>query len=125
MQLSRDWSKIAGTDSVEKIVSYWADDAVIMSPGQPPLKGKDAIRAMIAETSKIPGFKIAWEPLTVFVSNSGDLAYMLEQNQITVNDSTGNPITEFNKAVTIWRKEKDGSWKNVVDMWNADPSRKQ
>jgi ketosteroid isomerase-like protein len=125
MQISREWSKSAATDSMEKILSYWADDAVVMSPGQPPLKGKNSIREMIEGASKIPGFKISWEPLSVFVSKSGDLAYMIEQNQITVNDSLGNPVTEFNKSVTIWRKEADGSWKNIVDMWNADPSQKK
>lgn len=123
MQLSRDWSKSAVTDSIEKTLSYWADDAIVMSPGEPALKGKQAIRGMIEGTSKIPGFKISWEPLSVVVSKSGDMAYMIEQNQITVSDSLGNPITQYNKAVTIWRKEADGSWKNVVDMWNAKPAR--
>jgi len=122
MQLSREWSKSASTDSIEKTLSYWADDAVVMSPGQPPIKGKDSIRAMVQGASKIPGFKISWEPISVTVSKSGDLAYLIEQSQITMNDSTGKPVTEFNKGVTIWRKEPDGSWKNVVDMWNADPS---
>src|SRR6185437_5641472 len=123
MQLSREWSKSAATDSIEKTLSYWADDAVVMSPGQSPIKGKNSIREMIEGTSKIPGFKISWEPVNVSVSKGGDMAYMIEQNQITVNDSLGKPITEFNKSVTIWRKETDGSWKNIVDMWNADPSR--
>jgi ketosteroid isomerase-like protein len=76
---------------------------------------------MIKSTSGIPGFQISWEPLSVTVSKSGDMAYMIEQNKITVNDSTGHPVTEYNKSVTIWRKEADGSWKNVVDMWNAGP----
>ena len=125
MEISREWSKSAATDSVEKILSYWADDAVVMSPGQPTLNGKNAIREMIKSTSKIPGFKISWEPLSVFISKSGDMAYLIEQNQITVNDSLGKPITEFNKSVTIWRKEADGSWKNIVDMWNAEPSQKK
>lgn len=124
MQISRDWSKLAATDSVEKTLNYWAEDAVIMSPGQPPVKGKKAIREMIEATSKIPGFKISWEPLSVFMCESGDLAYMIERNKISVNDSAGNPITEYNKVVTIWRKESDGAWKNIVDMWNADPSQK-
>ena len=125
MQISREWSASAATDSVEKTLSYWAEDAVVMSPGQPPLKGKNAIREMIIGTSKIPGFKISWEPLSASVSKSGDLAYLIEQNQITVNDSLGKPVTEYNKSVTIWRKETDGSWKNIVDMWNADLSRKK
>lgn len=125
MQISREWSTSAATDSIEKTLSYWADDAVIMSPGQPPIKGKKAIREMIEGTSKIPGFKISWEPLSAFVSKSGDLDYLIEQNQITMNDSLGSPATEFNKSVTIWRKDADGIWKNIVDMWNADPSQKK
>ncbi len=125
MQISREWSKSASTDSIEKILSYWADDAMVMSPGQPALNGKKAIREMVEGSSKIPGFKISWEPLSVSVSKSGDMAYMIEQNKITVNDTLGKPITEYNKVVTVWRKEADGSWKNVVDIWNADPSRKK
>lgn len=117
-QLSRDWSRVAATDSLEKILSYWAEDAIVMPPGQ-IFQGKAAIRHMLLQTAKIPGFKISWEPLSVTVSKSGDLAFLLEQSQITVNDSSGKPVTEYNKDVTIWRKQSDGSWKNIVDTWNA------
>ena len=125
MQISRDWSKTASGVSIEKTLSYWADDAVVMAPGQPALNGKQAIREMIMGTAKIPGFKISWEPLTVSLSKSGDMAYMIEQNQITVNDSLGKPVTEFNKGVTVWRKEADGSWKNIIDIWNSAPFQKK
>ena len=125
MQISREWSKSAATDSVEKTISYWAEDAIVMSPGQPALKGKKAIREMVESSSKIPGFKISWEPLSVSVSKGGDMAYMIEQNQIIFSDSLGKPITEYNKVVTVWRKEANGSWKNIVDMWNADASQKK
>jgi ketosteroid isomerase-like protein len=125
MQISRDWSKTASGDSIEKTLSYWADDAVVMAPGQPALIGKQAIREMIMSMAKIPGFKISWEPLTVSLSKSGDIAYMIEQNVITVNDSLGKQVTEFNKSVTIWRKEADGSWKNIVDIWNSAPFQKK
>lgn len=122
MQLSRDWSTSAATGNIDSTLSYWADDAVVMSPGQPALKGKQAIRAMVEGSSKIPGFKISWEPKTVSVSKSGDMAYMTEETQITMNDSLGKPFTETNKAVTVWRKEADGKWKNVIDTWNANPA---
>lgn len=122
MQISREWSKSAATDNVEKTLSYWADDAVMMSSGQPPLKGKKAIREMVEGTSKIPGFKISWEPLSVSVSKSGDMAYMIEKNQITMNDTLGNPITKFGTGVTIWRKESDGTWKNIVEIVVDEPS---
>ena len=120
MELSREWSRIAASGDTAKIFSYWAEDAVMMSPGQPALKGKDAIREMVMGSFKVPGFKISWEPQSVEVSKSGDLAYLIEENQITVNDSLGNPLVTKNKALTVWKKQGGGSWKNVVDMWNAN-----
>jgi uncharacterized protein (TIGR02246 family) len=121
MQLSREWSQMAATGDVEKTVSYWADDAFLMSAGQPPLKGKQAIRQMVEESYKIPGFRISWQPQSVEVSESGDMAYVIENSQVSFTDSTGKAITQHNKAVSIWRKQEDGSWKNVVDISTPDP----
>ena len=122
MQLSKEWSQAASTGDVEKTVSYWADDAVVMSAGQPSLSGKQAIREMVQESYKIPGFRITWQPQTVKVSESGDMAYLIEDSQVSFNDSTGKQITINNKAVSIWHKEKDGSWKNVVDISTPEPT---
>lgn len=122
MQLSKDWSKTAGTGNTDSTLSYWADDAVVMSPGQPTLVGKQAIRGMVEGTSKIPGFRISWEPKSVSFSDDGKMAYMIEESQVTMNDSLGRAFTEYNKGVTIWRKDANGNWKNVVDIWNANPA---
>ena len=72
---------------------------------------------------KIPGFRVSWEPISVSVSESGDMAYLLEKSQITVNDSLGKPKTEYNKAISIWKKV-NGDWKNVVQMWHSNPTDK-
>ncbi|HET9744247.1 MAG TPA: SgcJ/EcaC family oxidoreductase [Chitinophagaceae bacterium] len=116
MQLSKEWSQAASAGDVEKIVSYWAEDAVVMSAGQPVLNGKQAIRKMVDDSYKMPGFRISWQPQSVVVSESGDMAYLIENSQISFTDSTGKPITTNNKAVSIWRKQGDGSWKNAVDI---------
>ena len=122
LDLSRAWSDAVASGDMEAVLSYWADDAVMMAPGQPPIRGKAAIRDYLMATGDIPGFRIRWEPLEAHVSASGDLAYLIERNEITVTDSTGAPVTEYNKVVTVWERQEDGSWKNVVDMWNADPT---
>ena len=118
MQLSRDWAK---SQTPEETLSYWAEDAIVMPPGQAALRGKAAITKMVESSAEIPGFEVNWEPKEVFVSKSGDLAYLIEQNYFSVHDSLGNPIRTYNKVVTIWKKQEDGEWKNVVDIWNADP----
>jgi uncharacterized protein (TIGR02246 family) len=122
IQLSKEWSQAAATKDIEKTLSYWADDAFVMQEGMAPLKGKQAIRQMVEGSFKMPGFSISWEPQSVEVSDNGDMAYLIENSKVSYNDSTGKTITTNNKAVTIWRKQSDGSWKNVVDIATADPS---
>ena len=121
MQLSREWSNRVATGNLDSIMAGWADDAVMMPPGLPPLVGKPAIQAYVEAGMRLPGFSIKWEPVSVHVAQSGDLAYMIERNVSTVNDSTGKPVTTHGKVVTVWRKDATGAWKNVIDMWNEAP----
>lgn len=120
MQVSREWSQSASSGDVEKILTYWADDAIVISAGEPVVKGKDQIRKMVEDGFSSPGFKISWEPKSAVISSSGDLGYLLEEAKITMNDSTGNVVTNF-QTVTIWKKGADGSWKNVVDVMSPAP----
>ena len=121
MQVSREWSQAVPTKDYEKILSYWADDAVIILPHQPLIKGKDAIRAMIEEDAKNPAFSISWEPLEAHVSDDGSMGYLLERNKVTLNDST----TLYHSVVTVWRKSTDGNWKNVADISTPDATKKE
>ena len=113
MQTSREWSKVAEAGDMEKVASYFADDAVMMSAGAQPVRGKQAIRAYLAEAAKIPGFKIRWEPIEGKVS--GDMGYLLERTHMTMIGPEGTPVTDTMQAITVWRKAPDGTWKNVVD----------
>lgn len=49
MRISREWSEVAGSGDLEATLAYWADDAVMMPPGMPPLKGKQATTAADVE----------------------------------------------------------------------------
>ncbi|MDP2688005.1 MAG: nuclear transport factor 2 family protein [Aequorivita sp.] len=116
MQASRDWSKAAEARDVEKTLTYWSDDAIVISAGQPELKGKQAIRGMVEGSIKDPNFNISWEPISAEISENGDMGYLLENSTITMKDSTGKETVQNFRTVTIWKKQADGSWKNVVDV---------
>ncbi|WP_296705879.1 SgcJ/EcaC family oxidoreductase [Algoriphagus sp.] len=116
MQISKEWSDIASSGDIEKTLNYWAEDAILISAGEGTLNGKNEIRQMVEQSYKIPGFKISWQPISVQVSESGDMAYLLEDSQVSYTDSSGNTMTQYNQAVSIWRKQSDGTWKNVVDI---------
>jgi uncharacterized protein (TIGR02246 family) len=120
-----DWEKMSATGETDSILYYWSDDAIVMGPGQPMIQGKEAIRTMVEGTKKIPGFKMTWgKPISINVANSGDLAYVIIKNHLTINDSIGRPITQDNKALAIWKKQKDNSWREAVIIFNADPLQK-
>lgn len=123
MELSRAWSQSVKGRNVEEMISYWADDAILMSPNEASVVGIDSLRTMVQRSLQIPGFDIGWNPQEAYVSKSGDLGYVIIKNYMTMPiDTLGNTRTIFNKGVEIWKKQTDGSWKNVVDISNSDPS---
>ena len=87
LQRDAEWADAAtaGKD-VEKIISYWTDDAVVIEPGQPAVEGKQAIRAFVTASVKAPGFNIRWVSEKPIFSPSGGMAYM---RAATENDRAG------------------------------------
>jgi uncharacterized protein (TIGR02246 family) len=122
MQVSREWAQAANGDDVERIVSYWAEDAVVLPPDQEAVRGREAIRAFVREMQKVPGFSVTWEPESATVSSDGSMAYLVERSQFTFNDANGVRHTQHGKSVTVWRKDASGAWKCVVDIWNNRPN---
>lgn len=119
MATSREWAQ---SQSNEEYLSYWTEDAQLTQSGQPTLRGHEAIMGMLEGTADIPGFKVMWEPYEAHVSEGGDMGYLLEKTSFTMNDSLGNPMTQYYRTVTIWKKQEDGSWKCVVDQLSEDPN---
>jgi len=118
-----DWAVAAseGRD-LERVLSFWTDDAIVMPPGLPAVIGKAALREYVQASMKIPGFRITWTSTDVTFSPDGNMAYMFGTNLIDMNGPDGTPLRIDGRAVTIWRKEPDGQWRCSVDIWNAPPA---
>jgi len=122
--LKRDaeWAALASTGTdVDRILSYWTDDAVLVAPGMPSVVGKTALREYVLSSLDIPGFNITWTSGGVHLSPDGNVAYMFARNAVTMNGADGEPVTTVGRAVTIWRRDLDGQWRCAVDIWNAGP----
>jgi len=118
--LDTEWSKAAGTKDVDKTVSYYAADAVVMPPNGAATTGKDAIRNLWKEILTTPGFSGGWTTTKVEVARSGDIGYVTSAYDVTMNDAGGKPVTDHGKSIEVWKKQSDGSWKCVRDIWNSD-----
>jgi ketosteroid isomerase-like protein len=122
LDLDKQWARAAAEgNNTDLIVSFWADDAMLLPPAMPAIIGKDAIRQFVEQSLAMPGFSITWETTDVTLSEDATLAYAVARNKTTFNGPQGKQITVYGKAITVWRKEPSGTWKCVIDIWNEDP----
>jgi uncharacterized protein (TIGR02246 family) len=118
--LDAQWSAAAGAKDLEKTVSYYADDAIVMPPNAPPATTKEAIRSAWNEMLIGPGAAISWKATKVEVAKSGDLAYVSGTYEEMMTDASGKRVQDRGKYVEIFKKQADGTWKVIVDIWNSD-----
>ena len=115
----------ATTHDLEGSVSSLSADAIMLPPDQPPIVGRAAIREYMRESFATPGFSVSWTTDTVVASASGDLAYSFARSRYTFPSRTGKPgaiDTAYGKGVSVWRREADGQWRTVADIWNGAPT---
>jgi ketosteroid isomerase-like protein len=111
----------AAAKDTESFVSFFANGASRFPPNAPRVTGNDAIREFVSEWFAAPGLAFSFpEPGSAEVSSAGDLGYTTGSYEGTVNDAEGNPVTSRGKIVVIWKKQSDGTWKVVLDIWNTD-----
>jgi ketosteroid isomerase-like protein len=119
-KLDDEWSKAAGAKDIEKTVSFYSDDAIVLVPNSPLLKTKEQIRTLWTGMFSIPGFSGGWKPEKIEIARSGDLAYISGRYEINEVDPSGRPLTDTGNYLEIWRKQSDGNWKCVVDTFSSD-----
>jgi ketosteroid isomerase-like protein len=99
-------------------LSYYAEDAVEVPNNAGLIQGK----ANIAKTMEFLDDKnnhLTWTPVGADISSSGDMGYTYGTYEFASSDRNGKPVVDHGKYTTIWKKQKDGSWKVVLDMGNA------
>lgn len=117
-QTDLDWSNNA--NDTETFLAFVLDDAHMLPPNEPLTSGKGDIRTLYSSMQELPGFSIKWEPNIAEVASSGDMGYTIGAYKLSVNDSTGMPMVDTGKYLTVWKKQADGSWKVAADMFNSD-----
>ena len=114
------WAAAATARDVEKLMSFYADDAVVLPAHAAIATTKDAIRKIFQNMLATPGINLTWKPTKVDVAGSSDLAYSFSAYRLTAPDDGGKEFTDHGKYVAIWKKQSDGTWKVITDIWNTD-----
>jgi uncharacterized protein (TIGR02246 family) len=115
-----EWSQSAKIGSLDKFLTFYADDASVLPFNAPSVQGKENIRQFFTQLFSKPGFAVQFAPTNVQVSKSGDIAYEIGTAQLTLNDAQGQAATTPAKYVVVWRKDATHKWKVVADVFNTD-----
>jgi uncharacterized protein (TIGR02246 family) len=97
-------------------VRNYADDAVLVSPGQFPATGGEAIAAAFDGMLSDPNLAIEVTPGPGWVAASGDFAVTTSSARYTSTEpGTDNPVEQTITNQTVWRKPTGKPWQIVSD----------
>ena len=115
------WSASFATKDVDKVGVFWADDASVFMTDSPVLTGIAAIEAAMKPMAEDKNFSISFASTKVEVSKASDLGYTQGAYTMTMTGSrTKKVLPKKGKYVTVYKKQADGGWKAVADIFNAD-----
>jgi ketosteroid isomerase-like protein len=102
---------------VDRIIEYYAEDAISMPPGFPTSIGREAIEADLRFF--FDEFTMDREFTLVDVDMRGDYATRRgEWTQILTPKASGEPIVEVGRCVLGFKKVND-EWKVAWEIWNT------
>jgi len=113
MQTDRDFSTL----SQEKgrnfaFLSYIDEQGVMLRTNSKPIEGKIAVSSLFSAEDD-SHYSLTWQPTKAEVSASGDLGYTYGIYEFKVDS-----IIEKGTYATVWKKNKNGQWKFVLDTGN-------
>jgi uncharacterized protein (TIGR02246 family) len=109
------------THDFDAATKIYSSDAVLFAPGAPVIEGREGIKAALQGAFSDPGTTISLTPTKIEVARAGDIAYAYGTSNTTMTDKdTGQKMEEKGKWVVVFKKQPDGSWQAVADIFNSD-----
>jgi ketosteroid isomerase-like protein len=110
-QTDADFADMAREQGYQKaFLAFTEDEAVLLRDNFLPIIGADAVQYIININDS--SFRMTWEPHGGDVSGAGDMGFTFG-----VYEMQTDAERQSGTYVTIWRKQKDGTWKYIL---NAD-----
>lgn len=95
-------------------LAFLADDGIVFRPG--PVNGKETWGKR-TET----GFDLVWEPVLAVMARSADFGYDTGPAKWR-SKKTDEKFSGYGYFISIWKKQKDGSWKVALDLGSETPA---
>jgi uncharacterized protein (TIGR02246 family) len=110
----------ANSGDAAAVAAVYAVDASLLPPNSPVQRGRNAIRTFWA--GFLDAYTVKFELAQDMMEGRGDLAYSMGHFRLTaVPKAKSAPgIADEGKFVEILKKQPDGTWKYVVDIYNSN-----
>jgi ketosteroid isomerase-like protein len=113
LKADSDFSTVSKEHGVKTaFLQYIDDSAVLLKPNTYPIVGAAAKQFYLNQISA--DYSLTWAPQAETIAHSGELGYTYGIWTLAAKDTTLQGT-----YVTIWKKQKDGSWKFVLDTGNS------
>jgi ketosteroid isomerase-like protein len=120
IQLEAEFAADVAQRGHAAFVTHFAEEGVEVVDGG----GFDNLDAIRKQPPWPEGTTLTWTPVKADMAASGDLGYTYGNYVYTAKNKDGKPVANYGKYTSIWKKQKDGQWKVVVDMGNSSPDPK-
>ena len=116
-QLTQDWFDAENRKDLDTIMGFVAEGILLQVPGMPVIEGKQAMRDFMT-TFLDSQVGITGGPMTIVVSESGDVAYHFGTSTAVFVGPDGE-FDDPEKYLFVWKKI-DGEWKAVAAAFSSD-----
>ena len=114
MEIDRAFSKMSEEKGMKNaFIEYIDSNGVLLRTDRMPIIGANAIDYLIQLNDT--GFALSWEPNDGGIASSGDLGYTYGIYAMRPN---GKDTVIYGTYTSIWKKEKNGKWKFILDTGN-------
>lgn len=119
-QMNRDFAAALNAKDAKAAAAAYTKDAVLLPPGEPPVRGREAIEEYWRGAIELGGIRdVSVE--TMDAQSSGSLGYETGSFELTVNGPDGEPVIDRGRYIELLRREPDGRWLSTHGIWNASP----
>jgi ketosteroid isomerase-like protein len=118
-RLDAEFMKAASAKNAAALVkAFYAPDAVLMPPNHALVEGRDNIQGFLQGLidSGLTSIKLE----TTTTASAGDLAYGRGQYTLALSPPGGAPVQDVGKYVVVYRRQPNGAWRAVSDIFNSD-----
>lgn len=120
LTLDGAFSQAVAKGGGDAFVQWFADDAVTLSNGRPPVLTKAGIAS--SAHWKATEYRLQWLPMGAQMGPSGDMGFTWGHYDATTFAKAGvNETVQSGRYVTVWKRQPDGKWKVALDASADEP----